>query len=187
MSHDSQAEPSPLTALLAATAARDQQAFADLYAASSAKLFGIVLRILRDREQAAEVLQEAYLRIWQHAGDYRADRGSPMTWMIAVARNRALDRRRDRRPELPLEEIAELEDPGGDRPHPLDGVLFGSQARALGHCLGELESRQRQCVLLAYAEGYTHGELAARLGCPLGTVKSLIRRGLLRLKECLER
>jgi RNA polymerase sigma-70 factor (ECF subfamily) len=187
MSHDSQAEPSRLTALLAATAARDRQAFAALYAASSAKLYGIVLRILRDREEAAEVLQEAYLRIWQHAGDYRPDRGSPMTWMIAVARHGALDRRRNRRPELPLEEIAELEDPNADRPDALDRLALGGRGRALGHCLRELESRQRQCVLLAYAEGYTHGELAERLGCPLGTVKSLIRRGLLRLKECLKR
>lgn len=187
MSNDSQAEPSSLTLLLAATATRDQQAFADLYAASSAKLFGVVLRILRDREQASEVLQEAYLRIWQHAADYRPDKGSPMTWMITVARNRALDRRRGRRPELPLDEIGELEDLSDDRPNPLDGIVFGAQARALGQCLGELESRQRQCVLLAYAEGYTHGELAERLDCPLGTVKSLIRRGLLRLKDCLER
>jgi RNA polymerase sigma-70 factor, ECF subfamily len=106
--------------------------------------------------------------------------------MIAVARNGALDRRRRRRPELPLDDIAELEDLDGDRSSPLDGVI-GAQARALGHCLGELESRQRQCVLLAYTEGYTHAELAERLDCPLGTVKSLIRRGLLRLKECLER
>ena len=187
MSHDTQAEPSLLTRLLDGTAARDQRAFADLYAASSAKLFGIIVRILRDREQASEVLQEVYLRIWQHAADYRPDKGSPMTWMIAVARNRALDRQRGRRPELPLDEIEEIEDLSADRPNPLDSVVFGSQARALGHCLRELENRQRQCVLLAYTEGYTHAELAARLGCPLGTVKSLIRRGLLRLKECLER
>ena len=187
MSNDTQAEPSPLTHLLDGTAARDQRSFADLYAASSAKLFGVVLRILRDREQASEVLQEVYLRIWQHAADYRPDKGSPMTWMIAVARNRALDRRRGRRPELPLDAIDEIEDPGADRPNPLDGVVFGSQARALGHCLGELEKRQRDCVLLAYTLGYTHAELAERLDCPLGTVKSMIRRGLLRLKECLER
>jgi RNA polymerase sigma-70 factor, ECF subfamily len=186
MLHDSQVEPSPLAHLLSATAARDQRAFKDLYGASSAKLYGVVLRILRDREQANEVLQEVYLRIWQHAADYRPDKGSPMTWMIAVARNRALDRRRARPPELPLDEIHELEDQSGDRPNPLDGVT-GAQARALSHCLGELESRQRQCILLAYTEGYTHAELARRLDCPLGTVKSLIRRGLLRLKECLER
>jgi RNA polymerase sigma-70 factor, ECF subfamily len=186
MSYDSQAEPPSLTLLLAATAARDQRAFTNLYAASSAKLYGVVVRILRDREQANEVLQEVYLRIWQHAADYRPEKASPMTWMIAVARNGALDRRRRRRPELPLDDIAELEDLDGDRSSPLDGVI-GAQARALGHCLGELESRQRQCVLLAYTEGYTHAELAERLDCPLGTVKSLIRRGLLRLKECLER
>jgi RNA polymerase sigma-70 factor, ECF subfamily len=185
MLHDSQVEPSSLTLLLSATAARDQRAFSDLYGASSAKLYGVIVRILRDREQANEVLQEVYLRIWQHAADYRADKGSPMTWMIAVARNQALDRRRIRRPELPLDGIDQLDDLSGDRLNPLDGVI-GAEARALGHCLGELESRQRQCVLLAYTEGYTHTELAQRFDCPLGTVKSLIRRGLLRLKECLE-
>ena len=186
MLRDSRVEPSPLTLLLAASAARDQRAFADLYGASSAKLYGIILRILRDREQANEVLQEVYLRIWQHAADYRTDKGSPMTWMIAVARNRALDRRRVRHPELPFDDIAELEDLSDNRANPLDGVV-GAEARALGHCLGELETRQRQCILLACTEGYTHAELAQRFDCPLGTVKSSIRRGLLRLKQCLQR
>jgi RNA polymerase sigma factor (sigma-70 family) len=130
MLHDSQVEPSPLTLLLSATAARDQRAFADLYGASSAKLYGVIVRILRDREQANEVLQEVYLRIWQHAADYRPDKGSPMTWMIAVARNRALDRRRAWHPELPLDEIDELEDLSGDRLNPLDGVVGGRHARS---------------------------------------------------------
>ncbi len=180
-----QAGSSPLSGLLAAVAARDQRAFGELYAASSAKLFGVILRILRDREQASEVLQEVYLRIWQHAGDYRPDRGAPMTWMIAIARNRALDRRRGQRPELPLDDIEEIEDPDANLATLLDAG--GARARTLRHCLGELEGRQRQSVLLAYAEGYTHAELAHRLECPLGTAKSLVRRGLLRLKECLER
>jgi RNA polymerase sigma-70 factor, ECF subfamily len=187
MSNDTQAEPSPLTRLLDGTAARDQGSFADLYAASSAKLFGVVVRILRDREQASEVLQEVYLRIWQHAADYRPDKGSPMTWMIAIARNRALDRRRGRRPELPLDDIGDIEELSADGANPLDSVVLAGQARALNHCLGELDLRQRQCILLAHTEGYTHAELAARLDCPIGTVKSMIRRGLLRLKECLER
>ena len=131
MSNDTQAEPSPLSRLLDGTAARDQQSFADLYAASSAKLFGIVVRILRDREQASEVLQEVYLRIWQHAADYRPDKGSPMTWMIAIARNRALDRRRDRRPELPLDDIGDIEDLSADGANPLDSVVLAGQALPL--------------------------------------------------------
>lgn len=183
MSNHDQAGPSPLGDLLDGAAARDQRAFAELYAASSAKLFGVILRILRDREQASEVLQEVYLRIWQRAADYRPDKGAPMTWMIAIARNGALDRRRGRRPELPLDAIEALE----DLANPLDGMVVGAQATALARCLGELDGRQRRSVVLAYAEGYTHAELALLLACPLGTVKSLIRRGLLRLKECLER
>jgi RNA polymerase sigma-70 factor, ECF subfamily len=185
MSNHDQAGPSALSDLLGATAARDQRAFAELYAASSAKLFGVILRILRNREQASEVLQEVYLRIWQRAGDFRPDKGAPMTWMIAIARNRALDQRRGRRPELPLDGLGELEDAGASLASLPDGG--GVSGRALRHCLGELEDRQRHSLLLAYAEGYTHAELAHRLDCPLGTAKSLIRRGLLRLRECLER
>ena len=115
--------------MLGGTATRDERAFAELYAASSAKLFGVILRVPRDREQASEVLQEVYLRIWQRAGDFRPDRGTPMTWMIAIARNRALDRRRDRRPELPLDEIAELADAGANLASLPDGG--GVSGRAL--------------------------------------------------------
>jgi len=175
---------SALIDLLGGTAAREQRAFAELYAASSAMLFGVILRILSDREQASEILQEVYLGIWQHAGDYRPDQGAPLTWMIAIARHRALDRRRHRRPELPLDGVEQLEDPGADL---ADLFGLGASARALRHCLGELDDRQRQILLLAFAEGYTHAELASRLACPLGSAKSLIRRGLLRLKQCLER
>ncbi len=185
MLHDGQVEPSPLARLLAPTAARDQRAFAELYRASSAKLYGIVLRILRDREQANEVLQEAYLRIWQHAADYRADKGSPMTWMIAVARNRALDRR-VRQPELPLDDIAELEPLSADRADPLDRVSAPRRARS-ATASASSSTASASAFLLAYTEGYTHAELAQRLDCPLGTIKSLIRRGLLRLKRCLQR
>ncbi len=112
MLNQDQAGPSALSDLLGGTVAREQRAFAELYAASSAKLFGVILRILRDHEQASEVLQEVYLRIWQRAGDYRPDKGAPMTWMIAIARNRALDRRRAQRPELPLDGIAGARGPG---------------------------------------------------------------------------
>jgi RNA polymerase sigma-70 factor, ECF subfamily len=184
MLHQDRAGPAALGELLGGTAAHEQRAFAELYQASSAKLFGVILRILRDRELASEVLQEVYLRIWQHASDYRPDHGAPMSWMIAIARNRALDRRRHRRPELPLDRLEELEDPDAN---PADGIDGGLPSRALRRCLDELEDRQRQSVLMAFAEGYTHAELADRLGCPLGTAKSLIRRGLLRLKDCLER
>jgi RNA polymerase sigma-70 factor (ECF subfamily) len=184
MSDYDEAGPAALGELLGGTAAREQRAFAELYGASSAKLFGVILRILRDRELASEVLQEVYLRIWEHAGDYRPDQGAPMDWLIAIARNRALDRRRHRRPELRLDGLDELEDQGAN---PVDSVDGGVPSRALRRCLDELEDRQRQSVLLAFAEGYTHAELADRLGCPLGTAQSLIRRGLLRLKECLER
>jgi RNA polymerase sigma-70 factor (ECF subfamily) len=184
MLNQDQAGPAALSDLLGGAAAREQRAFAELYAASSARLFGVILRILRDREQAAEVLQDAYLTIWQCAGDYQADKGTPMAWMVAIARNRALDLRRHRRPELTLDCLEELADADANL---MDLFEDAAGGRALRHCLDELDRRQRQSVLLAFAEGYTQVELAALLACPLGTAKSLVRRGLLKLKECLGR
>jgi RNA polymerase sigma-70 factor (ECF subfamily) len=175
-----------LTGLLKATAGGDEAAFDRLYGATSAKLFGVIARIIRQRDVAEEILQETYLRIWDHAGDYRFDKGRPMTWMITIARNRALDCLRRQRPERPLDDS-----PGRDAwpdpdPGPLDLAIAGESAQALRRCLDELGEEQRSCITLAYVEGYTHDELARRLACPLGTVKSWIRRGLAHLKSCLE-
>ncbi|MEM7024878.1 MAG: sigma-70 family RNA polymerase sigma factor, partial [Pseudomonadota bacterium] len=175
----SEHSPSALSDLLERTAQRDENAFAELYRASKAQLFGVVLKILRDREQATEVLQEVYLRIWQRAVAYEEGKGAPMAWLVTVARNRALDRRRTWRAQISLEDVAEDViggGPGGDS---------GPQAQALRRCLAELKVRQRQCILLAFVEGYTHDELAQKLDSPLGTIKSLIRRGLRRLRDCL--
>ena len=104
MPGDKKSEARSLSDLLGAVAAEDRSAFAPLYEAISAKLFGVTLRILRNRQQAEEVLQEVYIRIWRRAVDYRPEKGTPMTWMITIARHRALDRRRQQKPELPLDE-----------------------------------------------------------------------------------
>ncbi|SME94934.1 RNA polymerase, sigma subunit, ECF family [Tistlia consotensis] len=176
-----------LAPLLAACAAGDRAAFATLYQASSAKLFGVALRILRRDDWARDVVQDAYLTIWRRAGDYRAERGTPMTWMIAIVRNRALDRLRRDRGERSLDELTEagLEP---DDPQALARVAAAGEGSGtrLVTCLGQLDARARRCILRAYCEGYTHSELAEREAAALGTVKSWIRRGLIQLKSCLE-
>ena len=175
-----------LSALLAACARRDREAFARLYQATSAKLFGVALRILRRNDWAEEVLQESYVNIWNHAQNYSAGLSAPMTWMTSIVRNRCLDwlRRPSREvsdPEGEMTAKAEADGPG-----PLDALSRSSDARALAACLGQLEGKQRQAIMLAFFDGLSHSELAAHLREPLGTVKTWVRRGLLRLKTCLE-
>lgn len=178
-------EAESLQRLLVATAGGDRSAFAQLYALSSPRLFGVVLRIVRRRDLAEDVLQEAYLRIWDHATDYRPERGAAAAWMGRIARNRALDwyRKQSRDPvQGPPEHSPEKP----SMPE-LAWDQVNAEGRQLKDCLGELEDPQRDCILLAFVEGYTHQELSRRLERPLGTVKSLIRRGLARLKSCIER
>ncbi|MDX1575963.1 MAG: sigma-70 family RNA polymerase sigma factor [Kiloniellales bacterium] len=182
------ADAPPLADLLDAAAGGDEAAFKEIYGLSSAKLFGIVLRIVRRRAAAEEILQEVYLKIWDNAATYRPDKGSPMTWMIAIARNRALDwQRRDRvrGGDLPIDEAPGRETWSDPEPDPLDWAMARQDAQALHDCLERLEEEPRTCLVLAYCEGYTHEELSERLARPLGTVKSWIRRGQARLKDCL--
>ncbi|MGH8619249.1 MAG: sigma-70 family RNA polymerase sigma factor [Burkholderiales bacterium] len=176
-----------LAALLARCALRDQRALAELYRQSSAKLFGVSLRICRREDWAEDVLQESFVNIWNHAGDYAAAKSAPMTWMTAIVRNRSLDWLR--RPRE-LDGGEDFEDRAAaiatDEPGPLAQVLAGEDAQALAACLQGLDSSQRQSITLAFVNGLSHSELADRLREPLGTVKTWIRRGLLRLKACLE-
>ena len=176
-----------LEELLAATAARDERAFGALYRATSARVFAVVLRIVTRRDCAEEVLQESYITVWSRAGDYRPEKGAPMAWLTTIGRNRALDRLRRRRPEVPLDGVEGTESWADPEPSPLDWSIASAEAQRLKACLDGLEARQRDAITLAMIEGYTHSELASRFDCPLGTVKSWIRRGLQRLKVCLER
>lgn len=180
-------EANQLEALIAATARGDQQALAGLYAATSAKLFGVALRILRRHDWAEDVLQEAFVRVWHRAGDYRPDKGSPMAWLATIVRNRSIDRLRADRGEAALDELPERAAWADPANNPEDLAIASADARDLAHCLAEMRDEQRNCIVLAYRDGYTHDELACRLERPLGTIKSWIRRGLAQLKECLER
>jgi RNA polymerase sigma-70 factor (ECF subfamily) len=179
----------PLEPLLAAVARGQQPAFAELYARTSPHLFALLLRMLGRRDWAEEALQDCYVRIWQRSESYDAERGAPMAWLMTIARYRALDLLRARRPELtesqfdadapsPLERADETASPEAD-------AVAGEGLGRLEKCMEGLGLEQRQSVLLAYYEGYTHTELARRLQAPVGTVKSWVRRGLLQLRECL--
>jgi len=179
------AEREDLPLLIAAVAGRDRAAFKRLYDQTSARLFGIVLRIVRDRALAEEVIQEAYLRIWEKASTYRKDIGSPMAWMISIARNRAIDVIRQRSEIL----LAPGED-GEDwleQVAAFDGGEVDVEARdSLRRCLERLEEPQRKCIVLAYCGGYSRDELAMRFERPVNTIKTWLHRGLAALRTCLE-
>jgi len=172
---------------LLGTAEGDRCAFEDLYQRTSAKLFGVCLRILHERNEAEEVLQDVYLTIWRKASQYDADRASPITWLAMIARNKAIDRLRAARVErasVPLDLTAEL---AGDDVAAPELVEAASEGRRLHNCLEELTGEQGRAIRVAFFEGCTYEEIAHRSGTPIGTIKSWIRRGLLKLKECLQR
>lgn len=175
-----------LAQLLARCALGDRRAFTELYRLSAPKLFGLALRILKTRALAEEALQETFVRIWRHAVDYRPDRGQAFTWMATILRHHALDVLRRQRHEVTVDDavVAAVPDDG---PEPALAWSQSREAQALRDCLQTLEGNQRQSLLLAYFDGMTHAQLAARLRQPLGTVKSWVRRGLERLRRCLER
>ena len=182
---DMHAPPSPKDLLLA-VAGGERDAFAALYRATSPQLFALALRILRRRDAAEEVLQEAFVNVWRHAVDYRPEKGAAMGWMATIVRNRALDRLRRARPETPLDEAPERHGWTDPAPDPLAKATMSEEARRLDTCLERLEEGPRRAIRLAFYEGLTHEELTARLDAPLGTIKSWVRRGLMRLKTCLE-
>jgi RNA polymerase sigma-70 factor, ECF subfamily len=183
---NSSAPPEPLAALLARCGVGDQRALAELYRLTSPKLFGVALRILRREGWAEEVLQESFVNIWNHAAEYAAAKSQPLTWMTSIVRNRSLDwLRRPRQEDTSKDYDLLVENLRDDAAGPLEQLTQSAEARALARCLRELDSWQRQSIVLAFQHGLTHSEIAARVQQPLGTVKTWIRRGLERLKACL--
>lgn len=175
-----------LTRLISAVALRDQSAYRRLYDATSAKLFAVAVRILRDHGKAEEVLQDAFVNVWNSAGSYNASLSAPMTWLITIVRNRSLDyiRRIDHDTvEFDDDLAAVLE---SDWVGPQEAVLRSEAALALSMCMARLEAGQRQAIAFSYFQGLSHSELASNLQVPIGTVKTWIRRGLEKLKRCLE-
>jgi RNA polymerase sigma-70 factor, ECF subfamily len=176
--------PLDLADLLTRVARRDRAAFAALYKATQAKLFGVVARILVRRDIAGEVLQEVYVRIWEKASDYEKAKGSPIAWMATIARNRALDEVRRVKPAS-LEEMPEGFEPAADEVDPLGSRQRSEQLAALMKCLARLDEEKRQIVLLAYYRGASREALAQRFSRPVPTIKTWLHRSLAQLRDCL--
>lgn len=180
-----------LSHLIARVAERDQAALKQLYEQSSPRLYGLALRIVSRPELAEDVLQESFLNVWRIASDYRQSLSPPMAWLGLIVRSRALDLLRRRASER-ADESDELDNIHHDTIastaiDPMDSTDLGQQASALRQCLSRLEAKQREVVSLAYLRDLSHGELAAQLQLPLGTVKTWIRRGLATLRGCMAR
>jgi len=183
---DIAADRQRLSLALGKVASGDQAALQLVYQQTSAKLFGICLRILGDRSEAEDALQDIYVTVWRRAGAFDPDRGvSPITWLATLARNRAIDRLRSSKAHLsrPIEAAAEAPDPA-----PLaDGALVGAETyQRMQGCMGELEPDTAAYIRAAFFDGQTYAALAEAAGAPLGTMKSWIRRALMRLKACLD-
>lgn len=175
-----------LAGLLQQVADGDRRAFGELYRVTSPRLFAIAIRMLRSSDLAEDVLQEAYLLIWRKADRYRPERGAATAWLAAIVRNCAIDLLRARAKAPLVDADAEAE------PDPIEVVdadrlwLAIRSNDRLRLCLATLPEEQRRCILLAYYYGKSHEEIAVAVGSPLGTVKSWVRRGLLKLKDCLD-
>jgi RNA polymerase sigma-70 factor (ECF subfamily) len=172
-----------LAPLLTAVAGGDRMALRAVYERQSVRLFGVANAILRDRDAAADALQDAFVKIARRADQFDPGRGSPEAWLAGIVRYAALDLARARGREMPTDDPAL-----GDQPvaaDALDRVAAHAEGRRLRECLSTLEERNRRGIVLAFVHGMSHAQIAAQLELPLGTVKAWIRRGLLRLRECL--
>jgi RNA polymerase sigma factor (sigma-70 family) len=191
-SHDANAQRSELLAhLLARVAIGDQRAFEALYRQASPHLYAVAIRIVRNGALAEEMLQEAFISVWHHAGTYDAAKSQPTTWLTSIVRNRCLDRLRRR--EIDTQSLAGHEDDGApaweppsDGPTALELLIAAADARAVRGCIDELDAGPRQAIALAFFQGLSHRELAAQMREPLGTVKSWVRRALATLRRCLD-
>lgn len=164
----------------------DRAAFEQLYRATAARLLGICLRVLHDRAEAEDVLQEVYVSVWRKAPQFSPDKSSAMTWLASIARHRAIDRLRAT-PSLAVWLPVQLPEPEAD-PDATPGARAeaDSERSQLDRCLRQLDARRRTLIRTAFFDGATYEDLAQRTGSPLGSVKSWIRRGLLQLRACLE-
>ncbi len=173
-----------LNGLLQRVALKDREAFVQLYEATSAKLYGAVLRILRNRAWADDVVQEAYVKIWQKAGRFDAAKASSITWMVTIARNGAIDELR-RHPNRRMEREGVLAEMASAEPTGQARLENEQDAARLYACLEELEQGRRDMVRLAYLDGWSRADLATHFGKPVNTIKTWLHRALKQLKGCL--
>jgi RNA polymerase sigma-70 factor (ECF subfamily) len=178
-------DPKHLESLILACARGNEAALAELYKSSAPQLFALAVRMLRRTDWAEEVMQDCFINIWQNAGRYSAEQSQVMTWMSRIVRNRCIDFLR--RPDL------EVPDPDGlvveawadEAPGPLGRLEASEEGRRIAGCMKELEQNQRKAIALSFFEDLSQSEIAQRMGSPVGTVKSWLRRGMARLKRCL--
>ena len=174
-----------ITKLIVRTSMKDRVAFDSLYKATSAKLFGVCLRVLNDRGEAEEALQEVYVKIWTKADRFAASELSPISWLVAIARNHAIDRIRQRRvATVDIDAAFDIADPA---PGPEDAAISGAEGDRIQRCLAELQRDRAEAVQRAYLGGESYAELAERYRVPLNTMRTWLRRSLIKLRECLER
>lgn len=177
--------PEDIERLIARCTLGDRAAFAALYDATSAKLHAVCLRVLGRSQAAEDALQESYVKVWTHAGRYRVTGHSPMTWLITIARNTAIDHLRAQRGH---QDVAEYHDilPAPDAT-PEENVLAASETGRIRACLQELPGERRVAITGAYLDGLSYAALAERAGVPLNTMRTWLRRGLIALRECMGR
>ena len=177
--------PQDISKLIVRVSMRDRAAFDLLYRQTSAKLYGVCLRILNDRAEADEALQEVFVKIWTKADRFAVSDLSPISWLVAVARNHSIDRIRARRPRS--DDIDEALDVADPNPGPEAITVASREKAAIESCLDELEADRAAAVRGAYLNGDSYAELAERYSVPLNTMRTWLRRSLLKLRECLER
>ncbi|WP_137111292.1 sigma-70 family RNA polymerase sigma factor [Rhodobacter sp. SY28-1] len=179
------ASPSDLDALMLATKRGSQRDFKRLVDASSARLYGVLLAMLRDRDQARDALQVTFARVWLRAKSFDPDRGPAEVWMISIARNHAIDlmRARKRRAEVVTDDLPEIRDRA---PTPERRAIIGGEVRKLMSCLEKLDPKRAQAIRMAYLEGASYEDLAERMSTPLNTIRTWLRRGLSALKDCVD-
>ena len=175
-----------LEALLKRCAAKDAAALEALYGRVAPILLAVLMKMLRRRDLAEDVLQDVFVKVWQQAGQFDHIRGRPLAWLISIARYRAIDLQRGSRPTVVLSDAEAALEPQFQVAGPADGAEAIGMGSALRHCLELIAAPQRRCLVLAYEQGLTHYEIARAVGEPLGTVKSWVRRSLLALRRCID-
>ncbi|HQY42878.1 MAG TPA: sigma-70 family RNA polymerase sigma factor [Paracoccaceae bacterium] len=177
-------ENDPIADLIAEVAEANRTAFRTLYSSAAGKLLGVTFRILQDRTEAEDAVQEVFTRVWLNARRFDASKARGMTWLIAIARNHAIDRLRARPARTESDDaLVNLRDPAPTAEHQL---VAKGEARRIGDCFDSLEPEKADAIRGAYLSGQSYEELSVRHDVPLNTMRSWLRRGLLKLKECLE-
>lgn len=177
------ADTSDIEHMIARVALGDRTAFSELYDATSAKLLGTALRVLKDKASAEDVLQETFMKVWRYADRYASNGMSPMTWLITIARNTAIDRLRARKDDGDIADVMDTMAASG--PTPEQSAIASSDASRITACLSKLDDDKRVAVRGAYLEGLSYADLAAQFDVPLNTMRTWLRRSLISLRECM--